>query len=73
MKQIACISFGLLMCVATPIYADELTPQEIQLRNHADEFMTQGWGGDAIRGYEAAHDVKGFFLKRIRSHTRSTK
>lgn len=61
MNQIACIAFGLLLCVTTQIDADELTPQETQLRNHADAFMTQGWGGEAIRGYEAARDVKGFF------------
>ena len=61
MKPIACITFGLLLCFTTPIYADELTPKEIQLGNRANEFMTQGWGGEAIRGYEATHDVKGFF------------
>ena len=61
MKPIACITFGLLLCVTPPIYASELTATEAQLRNHANEFMTQGWGGEAIRGYKATHDVKGFF------------
>ncbi len=61
MKPIAYVAIGLLLCVTTQIYADELTPKEIQLRNHANEFMNQGWGGEAIRGYEAAHDIRGFF------------
>lgn len=61
MKQTAGVFFGLLMLVATQLYADEPTQDEVVLKNRAYEFMTQGWGGEAIRGYETAHDVKGFF------------
>jgi len=53
MKRIILVVFGLLL-TTSQLYAEE--PE-----NPAYDFMTQGWGGEAIRGYEATRDVKEFF------------
>jgi hypothetical protein len=64
MKQIASFAFGLLLCcITTQIYANERTPAETILMNRAYDFMNDGWGGEAIRGYETTRDVKGFFRR----------
>lgn len=34
---------------------------EEALKQRAYEFMTEGWGGEAIRGFATTHDVNGFF------------
>jgi hypothetical protein len=60
MKQ-AFFAFSFLFLSAAHLYADETAQTNISLGNPAYEFMTQGWGGEAIRGYESTHDVNGFF------------
>jgi hypothetical protein len=63
MNKIAFVFLSLFLSEATQVYADERTESQAALTMRAYEFMTQGWGGEAIRGYQATHDLNGFFHK----------
>lgn len=55
------ITLFCLISFSTQLYSGELVHDEEALKMRAYEFMTEGWGGEKIRGYWATHDVKGFF------------
>jgi hypothetical protein len=54
MKRITLVVISLLLLATTQLHAS-------QPENPAYEFMTQGWGGEAIQGYTSTRDVNGFF------------
>ena len=66
MIRITLVIFSLLCLVSTSLYAD-------QPENPAYDFMTQGWGGEAIQGYERTRDVKGFFHRVGKVKTESVR
>jgi hypothetical protein len=56
--------YVIIFCLLTfsgQLYSGEITHDEEALKKRAYEFMTEGWGGEKIRGYSATHNVKEFF------------
>lgn len=58
------VKYVIIFCLLTfsgQLYSGEIAHDEEALKKRAYEFMTEGWGGEKIRGYSATHNVKEFF------------